>query len=391
MIKRLALFVSSFCSLSLLVAPAFGDMIKATPWLAGVTPNSVYTSLEANTTAAATVQYGLTTTYNMSATTANTESTGSATYVHNVPLTGLLPNTQYHYRVSQGASVSPDYTFWTAPAAGTPAHWGFAADSRSDITGHNNVAGQIATHNPRMMVYGGDLPSGGTYSAWNSEWFVPNQNSLNATSPFVNSPGNHEGWNSLTKAFTQSAAGDPDYFSFDYGDSHILVLNYMVSYTVGSPQWNFAAADLAASNAKFKIVVDHSPAYCSGGHGNDAGMIAMTTQIFEPNGVDLVLGGHSHFYQHNLVNGIHHVVIGSFGAPLAAPTTGPNTVYTEATFCYGIIDTTPDTLTLRTYRGDGTALETIVVPEPSAISLLAFGALALMRRRCPQCAPALRG
>jgi predicted phosphodiesterase len=377
--KRFAIFLWVF--LACLSSEAFGNAVKSTPWLCGVTPNSVYACLEADSTTAATVQYGPTTAYGMSATTGSTQLTSSPNYVHNIQLTGLQPNTQYHYKVTQGTSVSADYSFWTAPLPGTPAHWGFAADSRTNIATHNTVVGQIATHAPRMMVYGGDLCASNSYSSWNTDWFVANQNALNAVSPLVNSPGNHETWGALTKAFTQSAGGDPDYFSFDYGDSHILVLNYMVSDAVGSAQWNFAAADLATSNAKFKIVIDHSPAYCVGGHGEDSEMKAMTTQIFEPNGVDLVLAGHSHFYQHNLVNGIHHMVIGSFGAPLTTPGTGSYTIYSEATECYGIIDTTAYTLTLRTYRGNGTPLEKIVIPEPATMGLLAIGALAIIRRR----------
>jgi len=376
----LAGFLSAFIG-----SVALGDAVKQVPWLAGVTDSTVYACLEATNTSAATVDFGLTNTYGMTATTTGSggsaQSTTASTYVHNVKLTGLQPNTQYHYRVTQGASVSADYAFWTAPQAGTPAHWGFAADCRTYTTTHNNVAGQFASHNPRMMVYGGDLCNTSSYNDWTNEWFVPNQSAVNAVSPFVNSAGNHEGWNNQTKAFTQAPTGDPDYFSFDYGDSHILVLNYMLSQANGSAQWNFAAADLAATDNKWKVVVNHSPAYCYGGHGNDAEVVAMTTQIFEPNDVKLVMAGHTHFYQHNLVNGIHHMVIGSMGAPLRPTGTGPGLVYTESTECYGIIDTTADTLTLTTYRGDGSLLETIVVPEPATMSLLAMGALALIRRR----------
>ena len=378
--KLLTSMLSVALVAGLAVSAALGDAVKPTPWLGGVTDSSVYACLEANSTVAATVQYGLTAAYGMSAATGYTESTGSS-YVHNVKLTGLQPNTQYHYQVTQGSSVSADYAFWTAPLAGTPTHWGFAADCRTYTATHNNIAARIDGHDPRMMVYGGDLCNTNSYSSWTNEWFVPNQAALNATTPFVNSPGNHEGWNSRTKSFTQAPTGDPDYYSFDYGDSHILVLNYMLPYSVGSAQWNFAAADLAASHAKFKIVVDHSPAYCYGGHGNDTTMVAMTSQIFEPNGVDLVLAGHSHLYQHNVVNGIHHMVIGSFGAPLVPVSSGPYTVWSESTESYGIIDTTSDYLYLRTYRGDGSLIETITVPEPATMCLLALGALAMVRRR----------
>ena len=93
-------------------------------------------------------------------------------------------------------------------------------------------------------------------------------------------------------------------------------------------------------------------------------MVAMTTQIFEPNGVDIVLTGHYHTYQHNLVNGIHHMVLGTFGVEPQAPTTASYTVYDEMTRNFGIIETTVNTLTLTTYRENGTVIETIELSVP---------------------------
>jgi predicted phosphodiesterase len=356
------------------------DAARSTPWLAGVTRDSVYVSLEATGTADATVYYGLTDSYGSTATSENYQAAGS-NYVHNVKLTSLSPNTLYHYQVEHGATTSADYTFYTAPDAGTSVTWGFAADSRSYPSTHNTMAGRIATHQPRMMVYGGDLCNTSSYSSWNNEWFVANQNTLNATSPFVNAPGNHEDWNALTQAFTQSPTGDPAYFSFDYGDAHIVIINNEISDSPGSAQANWVDLDLSLTSKKWKIVAFHKSAYAAGGHGNNADMVSMTTNIFEPRGVDFVLTGHSHFYQHNLVNGIHHMVLGSFGAPLADPGSQSWTVYSEKTYNFGIFDMTPNLLTLRAYRGNGTLMETIVIPEPASLSLLAVGALALIRRR----------
>jgi len=379
-----------FLTLVLGACPTLADSVRATPWLAGATQNSVYACLEADSTANATVNFGLTTAYGSSAVTESHDATsgGPGSVVHNVKLTGLAPDTLYHYQVTHGASVSADYTFRTAPAPGTPAHFGFAADSRSYPGTHNTVAGNMASHNPNMMFYGGDLCANSSYSSWNGEWFVANQNALNATAPFVNAPGNHEGWNTNTRAFTESPGGDDGggngYFSFDYGDAHILVLNNEISDGSGSAQWNFAAADLAASTAKFKSVAFHKPARRDGGHAANADMANMTTQIFEPNGVSFVLGGHSHYYQHNLKNGIHHMTIGSMGAPLYTPGSGLYNVYSERTESFGIFDITNagNTLTLKTYRGlNNTLIETIVVPEPATLALLVLGGLALMRRR----------
>ena len=373
------------------------------PWLGGVTDRSVYVCLEATNTTLAVVDFGLTTAYGSQATTESTQPTDLGYSVHNIKLTGLLPNTQYHYRVTQGASVSADYSFWTAPQAGTAARWGFAADCRSEHWGyHNMMAGLIAAQNPRMMVYGGDLVSSSTWDLWTRDWFVPNQIALNHTAPFVNAAGNHEGWGTLTKAYTESPdgtdGGGNGYFSFDYGDAHILILNNEVDYSQGSAQWNFAAADLAASTSKWKVVAYHMPAYAAGGHGENAGMVAMTTQVFEPNGVDLVLAGDSHFYQHNLVNGIHHMVLGTFGVPVSASGYADYTVYAEDTRNFGIIETTPQMLTLTTYREDGSMIEVIQITKPvnlqitkpvnwllvaglATLGLLLVGGLALLKRR----------
>ena len=75
--------------------------------------------------------------------------------------------------------------------------------------------------------------------------------------------------------------------------------------------------------------------------------------------MDLVLTGHNHFYQHNVVNDIHHMVLGSIGAPLYYPDVAPYTVLSERTYCFGIIETTLADLTLTTYRDDGSVIEVL--------------------------------
>ena len=78
--------------------------------------------------------------------------------------------------------------------------------------------------------------------------------------------------------------------------------------------------------------------------------MALTTKVFEPNKVDLVLTGHSHFYQHNLVNGIHHLVIGTAGAPFKDLGNASYTLKSAKEYNYAVIDMTPATLHLVVYN-----------------------------------------
>ncbi|NQU23179.1 MAG: tandem-95 repeat protein [Candidatus Nealsonbacteria bacterium] len=338
------------------------------PYLQAVTMDSIYVLVEADNIAAdARVDYGLSyNNYDSHAITESTEYTDRGNYVHNVKLTDLLPNTQYHYSVTHGVTTSADKTFWTAAQPGTDFRFGFMADSRSDAgtgldqTVHGKMAALMDTFDPRMIVFGGDTNEYATWDSWNQDFFISQQQTLNAEVPFANAPGNHEGWNALTRAYTQGPNGDGDgYFSYDYGDVHFLILNNEISDGSDSAQWDFAKEDLETTTQPWKIVSFHKPAYSVGGHGGDVDMLAMTAQIFEPNGVDMVLTGHNHYYQHNLVNGIHHMVIGSTNAPLTDPGTETYTVNTEKTYCLGIFDATATTLDYTAYREDGSEIETI--------------------------------
>ncbi len=348
--------------LALGLAAAGADIVM-NPYLQAVDTGGVTVLVECNSTVAASVDFGTTASYGSTASTASTKTTTNTTYVHRVRLTGLAADTLYHYRARHGASTTGDFTFRTAVAPGTPYRFAFLADFRTNTAPHDRVAQRVLnTDQPRVAFYGGDLCNDSTYAVFKSEFLRANELALAARVPFFNAAGNHEGWSTNTQAFTEapaSASGTQAYYSLDYGDVHVLVLNNQVSDSPGSAQATFAQADLAASVKPWKIVVVHYPAYCAGGHNEDADMKALTTSAFEPNGVDLVLAGHSHFYQHNLVNGIHHMVIGTVGAPQAAPGTASYTVKSVQDYCYGILDVTTTTLDMAVYNDYGTVLDTL--------------------------------
>jgi len=343
------------------------------PYLQACTNNSIYIIVECDSTNTVLVKYGTDTNYgNFASTESIAQTTGTNSYIHKIKITNLLSNTLYHYAVSHdGGPWSTDFTFKTAPLEGTIIRFAFAADFRTNTNIHDMVAQHIKESSPDLCLYGGDLCSDGSYDSYKNEWFRNNQLNIISFIPYFNAVGNHEGWGINTQAFHQapvSNSNSQSYYSFDFGEMHVLVLNNYDpgGYNLGSSQYTFTQNDIQASTKKWKIVISHNPAYCGGGHGEDPVMINMTQNIFEPYGVDIVLSGHSHFYQHNFVNNIHHIIIGSAGAPLYDPVPQTYTVYTMKTYCYGIADLDMCNFYLKVYNEQATPIETITLSKCTA-------------------------
>jgi hypothetical protein len=343
------------------------------PYLQAVTTNSIYVMVECSTTDTVTVSYGTSLSFGEIAKTKliSTTTSTTPTYVHKIQLTGLQSNTLYYYMASQGSSASSAFTFTTAVGQGTPFRMAWMADCRTGTGIHDQISSLIATYDPRFSCYGGDYCATSSYSSWKSEFFRNNELNLISHVPFFPAIGNHESWGTNSKAFTRSPdspSNTQDYYSFDYGDVHFLCINNQVAYSTGSAQYNFAQSDLASSTKPWKIVFFHNPAYCSGGHGEDAGMKVMSQNIFVPQDVDLVLTGHSHFYQHNYVDGIHHMVIGDAGAPPTTPAYAPYTILSVQDYEFAIIDVTGTSLALRVYNNNNQRIDSIKLVKPASSS-----------------------
>ena len=87
-------------------------------------------------------------------------------------------------------------------------------------------------------------------------------------------------------------------YSFDYGDGHFLCLDsnlYLDPTDAGFRRW--IADDLAATDAPWKFVVYHHPAFNVGLEHYTEQHMRVLSPIFEQHGVSLVLSGHEHNYQ----------------------------------------------------------------------------------------------
>ena len=108
------------------------------------------------------------------------------------------------------------------------------------------------------------------------------------------------------------ASGSKHYYSFDYGNVHVVCLDSMTSdRTAAGAMAIWLQNDLAATSADWIIAFWHHPPYTKGSHDSDseAALIEMR-QVFNPileaAGVDLVLSGHSHSYERSYLLDGHY-------------------------------------------------------------------------------------
>jgi hypothetical protein len=351
------------------------------PMLEGITATNGYVLAECSVDISSpmTVNYGLTASYGSTATTAFTKPTGQgATNVHRIRLTGLAPNTLYHYQLVGQGTTSLDYTFTTMVNPGTSFRFVWQADFRSTPAIHDQISGRILnTDQPLFVLEAGDTCANGDWRGWHNEFFTANEKELEKRMPIYPSPGNHEGWGTLPQAYYQSpdSTGANGYYSFDCGDLHVTMANFETTYSSGSAQYNWIQQDVQASRKPWKIFGTHAPAYSYGGsgaHAGDTGFQTITTRILEPNGVKVFLAGHNHFYQHDLVNGIRHLTVGSAGAPLYAVSS--NLTYTLKSIkdnSYLVADVSPTNLHMMVYNNAGTLLDDInlvKLPAPTGLA-----------------------
>src|SRR4029077_8700527 len=135
--------------------------------------------------------------------------------------------------------------------------------------------------------------------------------------------------------------GDEDYYSFDAGNAHFVVLETNDPMAPGGAQATFLDQDLTASQAWWKIVVFHHTIYSSGTHHGSALTIrANVVPLLDKHHVDLVLMGHEHNYErtHPMLGdqvvgegqGTLYLTTGGGGADLSPVGTSDFTAYSES-------------------------------------------------------------
>jgi hypothetical protein len=266
-----------------------------------------------------TVEYGTTTSLGSSKTVAQAGSCeiGAAGTCHTVQLTGLSPGTRYYYRLLVNGTpvLSTTYfeTFRT-PADARPLFFTIVGDFGAGSSGQTNVASnQNAADPPLVVTVGDNAYENGTQSDWDNNVFIPQYENLLRRAVFMPTLGNHDlndvgasSWASSVEIKMHllprnAPAGQEErYYSFDYGDAHLVILDSNPP-ALDSTQANWLAADLAATTRKWKFVFLHHASHsCANGiasFGSNGTVKNLFGPLFEQYGVDVVFEGHDHIYE----------------------------------------------------------------------------------------------
>lgn len=309
-------------------ASARATTLTRGPYLQLQAPDSIRVVWWTDVNATGEVEWGLTTSYG------NLEEALESTTRHEIVITGLTPDTPYHYRVRvDGTPLSADTTFRTAPPSSASAvSFTFVGDSCS---APSNCTATFNAMLPELAngfcVTLGDLAGRGEDNItdyWQLHFFDPAANAVRQICVYP-TIGNHELYDETatyvypTRYLTNwslptASSGSEFYYSFDKAHVHFASVDtFWTSYTAGSAQHTWLANDLAGTTQPWKIVFGHDGAYISE-DGASHGSTAMRTHLvplFEQHGVDLYLHGHYHNYQRNVLNGVTYIDQGTGGQP----------------------------------------------------------------------------
>lgn len=310
---------------------------------------------------------------------------GDVVRIHEARLCGLEPGTTYRYQVGgvDGATeaFSPVHTFRTAPdvTANPDAEVTIAmvGDSRGGPAIWHQLAVDIATYSPDLVMYSGDAVTLGQIQPEWDEFFEAAED-LIAEVPIISAHGNHE-INSVNYYAQFAMPGDESSYAFDYGHAHMTVLNDSPPQAgdLDGAIKTFLEADLDAASARWLILNHHRPIWSSGtSHGSDAGLRAAWGPAIDAHHVDLVVAGHEHIYerthpmkgdqvQATPADGTVYVITGGAGANLYGVEPDFFTELSESRYSMVLVRVRADSLSMQAFDPGGTVpFDELTITKP---------------------------
>ncbi len=329
------------------------------------------------------VDYGLDLTYG------STASDATLTNEHVVNIAGLLPGTNYYYRVrSSGVTLWQGDYFKTKRTESQPFRIVIVGDFGAGTPGMSNVAARVnsVTGADLFLTVGDNIYPDGQPGLLDPYWFSQYAPTMRRV-PCMPALGNHDvaqgvysGAAYLNSFYlpTNGPAGQIERnYSFDYGNAHFACFdsnpftNVAINASVCSAIKTWLSNDLAGTTKQWKIVYFHHPPYTSSGgsaHSDDAGVKTNLWPILKATGVDIAFDGHNHFYERmDPIDGVYEVITGGGGQSIYSPsvTHAASVARNSSVNSFTVIDINGSTLSLRALDASGNTIDqTTIANKP---------------------------
>jgi 3',5'-cyclic AMP phosphodiesterase CpdA len=196
-----------------------------------------------------------------------------------------------------------------------------------------------------------------------------------STLPWMTVLGNHETYSGssfmglsgvpspVEIAYYQQRFAQPEdrlAYSFDWAGVHIVALDTFSEREIPAGEAAWLAADLADSDASWKVVFLHEPPWSSNAaHGSSIRVQEAFGRIFAEHNVTLVLSGHDHSYERtHPIDGVTYIVSGGGGEGLYKEWEDEPgwSAYRDAKYHVTVLDIYPDRIEGRTEGTSGDSL-----------------------------------
>jgi len=276
--------------------------------------------------------------------------------IHSVLLSGLKVRTRYFYQVGGPGGWSPIHNFTTAPAAGkagiifgSMAELGNTDQAKICFEGFQAMKREEGLD---VLLHAGDISFADTVKPGGPVWDTYGENIQELASYIAYNPGvgTHERANNFTDFRLRYAAsqletpskGGDYYYSFDYGNAHIIHLSSETDISATSDQRKWLEMDLKAINRSetpWVLAMYHRPWYSSNtARPTDSEPMRLSFEpLFAQYKVDMAVAGYVHAYERTspLVDGkvnpagTAHMTVGHAGMPLDPNWESPLPVWSE--------------------------------------------------------------
>ena len=230
-----------------------------------------------------------------------TKGSNSAVYVNSVKLDKLTPGTAYEYQIGGGELWSEIATFKTVNTANEKTRFFALGDIQAeDTTNVQRILDKLSEGSYDFGIQTGDAVDDATaYSHWNDIVNLFGVERFGSTD-MIHVLGNHEyagdkNADAATNFFNLPTQAKPgSYYSLTYGNVYLAVVNYTGTANQLSEAMDWLAKDASASNATWKVLLMHQPAYYTNAYGGNAEIFDAVPSVCEEAGIDVVFSGHDH-------------------------------------------------------------------------------------------------